>query len=78
MKDTLRDLHSDERAALQYSDVVMAFGVLVAIAAVSPWMYAVIDKLQGTTDPLTSVILGMTPALLVVALILSIGVSARQ
>lgn len=67
----------DNRGALQYSDVIMAFATLVAIAAVSPWLFNAIDKLQANVDPLTAVILGATPALFVIALILSIGVSAR-
>lgn len=67
----------DDRAALQYSDVVMAFAAVVAIAAISPWLYNVIGRLQSVVDPLTGVILGVTPALLVIGLLLSIGVSAR-
>jgi hypothetical protein len=75
MMDKLR---RDDRGALQYPDVIMAFGTLVAIVAVSPWLFAAIDKLQGKVDPLTGILLGMMPALLVIALIISVGVSARS
>jgi hypothetical protein len=72
------ELRRDDRGALQYPDVIMAFGTLVAIVAVSPWLFAAIDKLQGKVDPLTGILLGMMPALLVIALIISVGVSARS
>jgi hypothetical protein len=72
------ELRHDDRGALQYPDVIMAFGTLVAIVAVSPWLFAAIDKLQGKVDPLTGILLGMMPALLVIALIISVGVSARS
>lgn len=68
----------DDRAAFQYSDAVMTFASIVAIAVISPWLYAAIDKLQNVVDPMTAVILGAVPALLVIALILSVGVSARS
>lgn len=77
MQDSQPDSDRD-RGALQYPDVIMAFATLVAIAVVSPWLYAAIDRLQGRVDPLTGIILGMVPALFVIALIISVGVSARS
>jgi len=67
----------DDRGALRYSEVLMAFAVLVAYAGISPWLYDVIDKLQGVVDPLTGVILGAVPALMLIAMILSVGVSSQ-
>jgi len=64
--------------ALQYSDLVMAFGVLVTFVALAPTVFDIVDKLQGVVDPLTAVILGVFPSLLVIAIILSVGVSARS
>lgn len=64
--------------ALQYSDLVMLFGVLVTFVVLAPTVYDVIGKLQGVVDPLTAVILGVFPSLLVIAIILSAGVSARS
>lgn len=78
MQDNHSEFTGDDRAALQYPDVIMAFATLIAIVAVSPWLYAVLDRLQSRADPLTGIILGMMPALLVIALIVSIGVSSRK
>lgn len=63
---------------LQYSDVVIAFSILVGYAAIVPWLYDVIDKIQNVVDPLTAVIVGAIPALVLIAMILSVGVSARS
>lgn len=64
--------------AFQYSDVVVAFSVLVGYAAVSPWLFDIVDKLQVEVDPLTAVIVGAIPALVLIAIILSMGVAARS
>lgn len=64
--------------ALQYSDIIMTFGVIVTFVAVAPFTYDIVEKLQGVVDPLTAVILGVFPALLIIAIILSVGVSARS
>jgi len=63
---------------LQYSDVIMAFGVLVAYAGMAPWIYSAVDMLQNVVDPLTAVIIGAFPALIIVAMILSTGVASRS
>lgn len=64
--------------ALTYSDVVMAFVGLVAFAGMSPWIFRAVDLLQTEADPLTSVIVGAVPALVIIALILSTGVASRS
>lgn len=63
---------------LQYSDVIMAFAVLVAYAGMAPWIYQAVDMLQNVVDPLTAVILGAFPALVIIAMILSTGVASRS
>ena len=64
--------------ALQYSDVIMAFATLVAYAGIAPWVYRSVYMLQDVVDPLTAVILGAFPALIIIAMILSTGVASRS
>lgn len=63
---------------LKYSDVVMAFAALVAYAGIAPWIFRSVDMLQGVVDPLTAVIVGTFPAMIIVAMILSTGVASRS
>ena len=63
---------------LKYSDVIMAFATLVAYAGIAPWIYRSVDMLQAEVDPLTAVIVGAFPALIIVAMILSTGVASRS
>lgn len=63
---------------LSYSDVVMAFAVLVAYAGMSPWIFTVVDQMQSVVDPMTGVIVGAIPALVIIAMILSTGVASRS
>lgn len=68
----------NNRGKLQYSDIIMAFGTLVAIAAVAPWLYQLLDMIQAEVDPLTATILAIFLPLIVIALLVSMGVSARS
>jgi tellurite resistance protein TehA-like permease len=63
---------------LKYSDVIMAFAALVAYAGIAPWIYRSVDMLQEVADPLTAVIVGAFPALIIIAMILSTGVASRS
>lgn len=63
--------------ALEYADVVVAFGVLVAYAGMAPWIYSTVDMVQAQVDPLTAVVLGAFPALIIISMVLSSGVSSR-
>lgn len=64
--------------ALNYTDVVVAFGVLVVYAGMFPWIYDAVNMLQAQVDPLTAVLVGAVPGLVLFAMILSMGVSARS
>ena len=68
----------DPRGRVGYVDVIMTFGALVAIAATAPWTYKVIDLIDGVVDPLSGVLLQLFVPSLLIALILSMGVSARS
>ena len=68
----------DDRARINYVDVFLGFATLVAIGTVGQWLFDVIGKAQSQVDPLTSVMLGLVLPLLVIALMYSLGESARQ
>jgi hypothetical protein len=67
----------DRRARINYVDVVMLFGSLVALVAVAPWLFTFVEDIQAVADPFTSVLIGFVPAMLIIGLIVSAGVSAR-
>lgn len=67
-----------DRARVGYVDVIMTFATLVAFAAVAPWLYKVTGLATAELDPLTGVLLALFVPALLIALILSIGVSARS
>ena len=72
------DLRTDDRARIQYTDVVMSFATLVSFLAVAPWVYSGIGMATGVVDPLSSTLLQLALSLFVIAMIVSIGVSARS
>jgi len=71
-------MKGDERARIGYVDVVLGFSSLVAIAVLSQWIFQIIDMLRAEVDPLTSVLVGLLMPMLIIGLIYSVGVSARQ
>lgn len=70
--------NSDDRGRISFVDVVMAFGTLVALVGIVPWLYDLLDILSTEADPLTGVLLTLAIPLIFVALILSMGASARS
>ena len=78
MQDTLLSrVGGDERARVQYVDIVLAFATLVSFVAVAPWVYTVIGMATDTLDPLSATLLQLSLPVFVIAMIVSIGVSAR-
>lgn len=74
----IRDtLIPDDRGRVQYVDLVLTFANLVAFAAMAPIIYAGIGMATGTVDPFSSVLLQLALPLFVVAMIISVGISAR-
>lgn len=67
-----------DRARISYVDAIMSFGVLVVLVGVAPWLFQLIDMIRAETDPLTGVLLALFFPLLFVALLISMGVSARS
>lgn len=68
----------DDRARISFVDVVMSFGVIVALVGVAPWLYDLIAIIQSEADPLTGLLLALFIPLLFIALMLSMGVSGRS
>lgn len=67
----------DTRARISMVDVIMTFVVLVSLVGVAPWLYDIVGMLQNPADALTATLLALFLPLLFIALILSMGVSAR-
>lgn len=69
---------TDTRGAVQVTDVAMTFFVLVALIVVAPWYYEFISWTDDVADPFTALLLQLGPPLMFVALIVSVGISARR
>jgi len=70
-------LRTDSRARVQYVDVVLTFATLVSFGAVAPWVYDAIQKGRTALDPLSGTLLALALPLMVIAMIVSVGVSGR-
>ena len=73
----LSRLWADDRGRVQYVDIVLAFATLVSFIAVAPWVYTGIGMATGVVDPLSATLLELTLPIFVIAMIVSLGVSAR-
>lgn len=67
-----------ERAQVQLVDVIMGFLVLVAIVSTYPFYRKFIGMVSAEADPFSSLLLQLAVPLIVLALVISVGVSARQ
>lgn len=66
------------RAQVQLVDVTMGFLLLVAIIALAPTIFEFVDMAVGSADQFSALLLGLIVPILFVALIISMGVSARR
>lgn len=64
--------------SVQLTDAIMTFVVLVALLAVSPIIFEFTSLVGAEADPLSSLILQLVVPLFFVAVIVSVGVSARR
>lgn len=71
-------MQADERARINYVDVILGFATFVSFAVVAPWLETAIGMLRTQADPLTSVLVGLVLPLLIISLLYSLGVSARS
>jgi len=67
----------NSRARVQYVDVVLTFATLVTFGAVAPWVYDAVQKGRTALDPLSGTLLALALPVMVIALIVSVGVSGR-
>lgn len=77
MSGRLSPWPADDRARVQYVDVVLNFATLVTFVAVAPWIYAAVAMATGVADPFSSVLLELMLPVFVIAMLVSVGVSAR-
>lgn len=66
-----------DRGRVQYADLVVGFASLVAFVAMANWMYSIVNDAAAVADPLSATLLQIALPMFVVALIISLGVSAR-
>lgn len=64
--------------SVQLTDAIMAFVVIVALLATSPILFEFSAMVGSEADPLSSLVLQLVVPLLFVAVIISVGVSARR
>jgi uncharacterized membrane protein YozB (DUF420 family) len=67
----------DNRARVQYVDVILAFSSLVAFIAIAPWVYGAIEMAVDVLPPLSSTLIRLSLSIFVIGLIVSMGVSAK-
>lgn len=67
-----------DRAAVQLTDIVLTFALLVALMVLAPVIYEFVGMVSSTADPLSGMLLQLAIPLLFIALIVSVGVSARR
>ncbi len=77
MQDDLFHRLRDTRGRVQYVDIVLAFATLVSFIAVAPWVYTAIQMGTSEVDPLSATLLQLVLPLFVIAMIVSLGISAK-
>jgi hypothetical protein len=68
----------DDRGKVQMTDVFMALMLIVAFVVTAPIWFKATAMVSGSADPFSALLLQLAPALLVIAVIVSVGVSARR
>lgn len=72
------DSEPDTRGAVQLVDVVLTFFTLVPIIVLAPVFYKFTGMASSEADPFSSLLLQLVLPMLIIALIISVGVSARR
>lgn len=71
-------LADDDRGAVQLVDAVLTFVVLVAFLVTAPFFYKFIGMASDAADPFSSLLLQLLVPMILIAVIISVGVSARR
>lgn len=75
--DRRSSARTDTRARVQYVDIVLGFATLISFIAMAPWVYTGIGMATDVVDPLSSTLLQLSLPVFVIAMIVSLGISAR-
>lgn len=67
-----------DRGRVQLVDVIMGVVVLVAVLVMAPWLYEFIGMMAGEADPFSRLVLQLLVPSLLIAVVISVGVSARR
>lgn len=73
----MQDFTPDDRGRVQYVDIILALATLVSFVAMATWVYSVIGMATDVVDPLSAALLELTLPVFVIAMIISLGVSAQ-
>ena len=66
------------RAQVQLVDIFMTVFVLIGIVVLAPFFYKFIGMISAQADSFSGLLLQLMVPLLIIALIISVGVSARR
>lgn len=72
------DVMADERGAVQLTDIVLTLVLMVSLMVLAPIIFEFTALVSAEADPLSTLILQLVAPLFFIALILSVGVSARR
>lgn len=64
--------------AIQLTDAILTFIVLISIIVLAPVIFEFQSMISSAADPLSGLIFTLVVPLFVVALLISVGVSARR
>jgi len=64
--------------ALTLTDAIITFVVLVSVLAISPVLFEFTAMVQPEADPLSGMILSLVLPLMIIAVLVSVAVSARR
>lgn len=64
--------------SLTLTDAIISFVVMVGVLAISPIIFEFSAMVQSEADPLSGMILSLVLPLLIIAVLVSVAVSARR
>lgn len=71
-------MRAHDRAEVQLVDVAMTFLILVALMSLAPHYFTFTDMITSDADSFSALLLDLVVPTLFIALLLSVGVSARR
>lgn len=71
-------MRRDSRGAVQLTDIVLSMVLLVALMVLAPIIFEFTAMVGTEADPLSSLVLQLVVPMFFIALIVSVGVSARR